>query len=730
MFKGMNKKIFVLFSFSIVSLLLLTSGVLGATTSSLVPTGNGFYTSWTGDYTDVDEGTISPSCSSNDYISSFTNNNRESFIINLSSIPNGATITSVNITVADRADSNSGGTYKLFTRFNSAELEGSTLTVSSSSGCNLRSAQSFDVTDAIKSGTTTLDVGVVKTGTSYPASNSVRVGAISVVVTYTPSQTCGNSQIEGTEVCDLNSQSCSINGYSGNQLCNSQCNGWNTCTSTQYCGDGIKNGQESCDEGTANNGQPNHCNAQCSGQTTPICGNSIIETGEQCESPFDSCCDTSICQFKSAQTSCRASTGLCDIAETCTGSSATCPSDSKQPLGFSCSNELFCDGAETCDGTGTCLSGTAPVVNDELFCTTDSCDEANDLILHSSINVNDNVRCTEDSCDEANDLILHNPQNSLCNDELYCNGVETCSETLDCQSGTAVSCSGNDLLEILTCNNNPDDNPFTLDFRNAFTSTCNEDLDICSVGNSAVISTCDVATCGAQCDSQHSCADKVCGTDGCVGNDYYDYSNISNACLENCSCEDNSCGAPVITTKDARCGECAIDTDQDSIFDCNDNCPSTANQDQLDSDVDGIGDVCDIAAPVVVVSAPSSGGGGGSSYCATKWTCSEWGACYGNVQTRTCSYPANFCTPEVSKPAIMQSCTSPVAENTNANANTNEETNKPVTTQTGFLTGAVTGITDFAKTGAGTAVIISVLLIGGTVTFFSVRRGIAKKKKK
>jgi len=66
----------------------------------------------------------------------------------------------------------------------------------------------------------------------------------------------------------------------------------------QYCGDGIVQSalSEECDQGSAVNG-------------TTI-----------------SCC-TSTCTFKAGGTVCRPSAGGCDVAETCSGSSDTCPAD-------------------------------------------------------------------------------------------------------------------------------------------------------------------------------------------------------------------------------------------------------------------------------------------------------------------------------------------------------------------------------------------------------------------
>lgn len=57
------------------------------------------------------------------------------------------------------------------------------------------------------------------------------------------------------------------------------------------CGDGIRDPSEACDDGVAN-GQPNDCNAECTGTTPPICGNGAVETGETCDDgPGGACLD-------------------------------------------------------------------------------------------------------------------------------------------------------------------------------------------------------------------------------------------------------------------------------------------------------------------------------------------------------------------------------------------------------------------------------------------------------
>ncbi|KAI9220654.1 hypothetical protein BC828DRAFT_357852 [Blastocladiella britannica] len=78
-----------------------------------------------------------------------------------------------------------------------------------------------------------------------------------------------------------------------------------------------------------------------------VCGNGILEPGEECDAPGSKCCTStcklasgavcddlnspaccSQCQFKPAGTVCRAAVDVgCDIPEMCSGTNATCPTD-------------------------------------------------------------------------------------------------------------------------------------------------------------------------------------------------------------------------------------------------------------------------------------------------------------------------------------------------------------------------------------------------------------------
>jgi hypothetical protein len=133
------------------------------------------------------------------------------------------------------------------------------------------------------------------------------------------------------------------------------------------------------------------------------------------------------------------------------------------PVHAACSNGLFCDGEEICDLVFDCIDGLPPAVNDAIGCTADSCDEVLDVIVHTPNDpfcdngifcdgaetcdvlldcqagvppiVNDGVGCTDDVCDETNDVVLNTPNDALCDNTLFCDGLETCDPLLDCLPG-------------------------------------------------------------------------------------------------------------------------------------------------------------------------------------------------------------------------------------------------------------------------------------------------------
>ena len=173
-----------------------------------------------------------------------------------------------------------------------------------------------------------------------------------------------------------------------------------------------------------------------------------------------------------------------------------------------CNNGLFCDGEETCEAA-ECVPGTAPDCDDTNECTTDSCNEDSDtcsnLDLPPGTECGDARDCSEDNCLDV--YMYYYPVD----------GHDTCDGNGNC---IEYSCE----------------------------STENE---------------CD-QNCGAQCDENSDCPDTSCGNDGCLGNDYYDYTDVSNTCEEDCACTENECGQPEISYNDPRCVECTTNDD------CND----------------------------------------------------------------------------------------------------------------------------------------------------------------
>src|SRR5438094_63821 len=207
------------------------------------------------------------------------------------------------------------------------------------------------------------------------------------------------------------------------------------------------------------------------------CGNGTVESGEDCDlgsalnGAAGSCCKNN-CTFASSTNTCRAAAGECDLPETCTGSSATCPADGpRKASGTACTDDgnactldqcngtsvdcqhpvgnagavcraaaAECDLAETCTGTSsTCpadvkkASGTSCTA-DSNPCTLDQCDGTNNTCQHPAGNAgaacpDDGDPCTADTCDGTSTSCQHPPGNggAVCRAAAgECDVAETC----------------------------------------------------------------------------------------------------------------------------------------------------------------------------------------------------------------------------------------------------------------------------------------------------------------
>jgi uncharacterized repeat protein (TIGR01451 family) len=134
--------------------------------------------------------------------------------------------------------------------------------------------------------------------------------------------------------------------------------------------------------------------------------------------------------FLGASTVCRPAADQCDAAENCNGAAASCPADGKKPSGSSCgsSAQSVCDGADTCDGSGTCQSNLAPISKVCRPAASD-CDVAEncDGFGHCP---GDSVKSDGSPCGSPAETTCDKPDTCLagsCQDNIIC---EDCSVTL------------------------------------------------------------------------------------------------------------------------------------------------------------------------------------------------------------------------------------------------------------------------------------------------------------
>jgi hypothetical protein len=256
----------------------------------------------------------------------------------------------------------------------------------------------------------------------------------------------------GAESCDEGMDSCASSGNPCGEgtVCNDDTDSCYAveCVVNADCDDGIYcSGIETCDAGT------------CIPGTTVDCNDGVDCTIDSCNEAADNCDhipDNAVCedgQFCDGH-------AVCDPVNGCRpGTPVDCPDDG-----------LFCNGTESCNEiTDSCASSGNPCAGgtmcnegtdtcDEIECSLDAdCDdgiycngvETCDVytcVPGTPVDCNDSVACTIDSCDEANDTCSHTPDQGLCNDGQFCNGLEVCDPVIGCQAGTPVDCPDDGLF--------------------------------------------------------------------------------------------------------------------------------------------------------------------------------------------------------------------------------------------------------------------------------------------
>src|SRR5664280_523445 len=209
-----------------------------------------------------------------------------------------------------------------------------------------------------------------------------------------PLYVCGNGRIEQGETCDPPNPG---NGCSA--TCQTEA-GWRcvpgSCTRLPSCGDGIVQAAlgEKCDQGQYQNSSHPGCSADCKTQDssctcipgqacvcqTPVCGDGIIQIGEQCDqgkSKYPGCsatCQIELgykCPFAGAPCVPVCGDGVVEGTEGC------------DPLPFN--NDLGDGCTPTCMAEPTCPAGTASspggacttICGDGLVLGTEQCDDGN-----------------------------------------------------------------------------------------------------------------------------------------------------------------------------------------------------------------------------------------------------------------------------------------------------------------------------------------------------------------
>jgi hypothetical protein len=311
----------------------------------------------------------------------------------------------------------------------------------------------------------------------------------------------------------------------------------------------------------------------------------------------DACTENDSCQGDAQLLVCQGAAVDCDDQNPCTTDSC----DEASGCFYLQKNDNSpCNlGAEYCNGLGHCLEGqcvsdTPADCDDGINCTRDSCLEGgvckheplhevcDDGLFCNGVEVcdinsgckrlevsalDDGVDCTADSCDENNDEMVHQIMNGFCDNGDACDGAEFCDPSAGCKKGLpptcndGVTCTADSCDQLEGCINTPsdadcDDN-----------SPCTTDLCVPGAGgcvHAALEGTHEGWRC---CKTDEQCQDgEPCTVDVCVKDAAFCTASLlddGTPCNDGLACiTDEACAAGVCTGAEAQCDDdvdCTLD---------------------------------------------------------------------------------------------------------------------------------------------------------------------------
>ncbi|HEX2880406.1 MAG TPA: hypothetical protein VHO25_12815, partial [Polyangiaceae bacterium] len=519
---------------------------------------------------------------------------------------------------------------------------------------------------------------------------------------------CGDStdrDCDNPDTCNGSSKDCQVNNEPSKHTCRAAagvCDVAETCggstdacpgdvkvAADTACGDGTDRDCDNPDtcNGTSPNCQANNeapsfvcrgaagvCDAAetCGGSNTACPADLKVAASTACGDGTDRDCDNpdtcngvaNDCQANNELPTftCRASGGVCDIAETCGGSNTACPGDAVQPNNTPCgsSADSVCDNPDTCNGsakdcqannepTTTTCGDTGTECTNQDFCSgTGTCAEFGHKIAGTSCGSASDTDCDNaDSCNGSGTCLVNNePPTTNCGDT----GTE-CTNQDKC-SGSG-SCTDNGFKAALTACGDPTDrdcdNPDScngsgtcLNRNEASGFTCRNSAGACDVAETCGLST------------------TACPSDAVRPNGFACGSSADSQCDNPDTCNGSSVDCQVNNEPNTvNCGDTGTDcTNQDKCDGsgaCTDNGYQSAGTgcgDDTDTECDDA-DTCNGTGTCLqnFVAANTACGSSSNTDCDNPDSCDGSGACQVNHEVSGFS-----CRPAVDDCDVAETC--------------------------------------------------------------------------